>query len=280
MRILIDSGADVNLRSQDEGSTALHTASMAKRIDAVNYLLRVGVDIEGQDRDQNTALHITASNGFLPITKILRAAKANIFSRNHHGETPLYVAIRCGHVETVNYLLEESLASNLQPLFGFSLLDAAIKSEHREIVELVLEWLAKSEPETSEWRKSQAIFVSASTGKKEVLNLLLSNGLDVDGKNELNETPLQRAASSGDVHAVRLLLESGASIDLSGSKGTALCYAVSAGDAAIVSYLLSKGATVDLNAMRAAADKPTILSLLQWRNPVRAETETGRMQTS
>jgi ankyrin repeat protein len=270
MRILIDSGADVNLRSQHEGSTPLHTATAAKKIGAVNFLLRHGADVEGQDKERNTALHVAAANGFLPITKILRAAKADISVQNLDGETPLDVAVRCGHVSMVRYLLEESLASNLNPLFSSSLLETAIKSEHQEIVKLVLGSFPRSELGTSGWRKSQAIFAAACAGKKEVLHLLTSNGFDVDEKNELNETPLQTAASSGNVHAVQLLLASGASIDLASARGTALCYAASAGDAEIVSYLLSKGAVVDLNTMRAAADKPTILSLLQWRDPERS----------
>lgn len=270
MRILIDSGAHVNLRSLDEGSTPLHTATAAKRIDAVNFLLKEGADVH-KDRSGNTALHVAAANGFLPVTKILRAAKADIFSRNLNGETPLDVSVRYGHVEMVRYLLDESLASNLNPLFSSSLLETAIKNEHREIVRLVLDTLAKSNRETSAWRKSQAVFAAASGGKKDILNLLTSNGFNLDEENELNETPLQTAASMGDVHAVRLLLDAGAEINLATARGTALCYAASAGDAEIVSYLLTKGASVDLNTMRAAADKPTILSLLQWRDPARSE---------
>lgn len=270
MRILVDSGADVNLLSQDEGSTPLHTATAAKKIGAVDFLLKEGADVH-KDRDGNTALHVAAGNGFLPITKILRAAKADIFSQNLEAETPLDVAVRYGHVDTVRYLLDESLASNLNPLFSSSLLETAIKNGHREIVKLVLDTLARSNRETSAWRKSQAIFAAASAGKKDILHLLTSNGFSVDEENELNETPLQTAASIGNVHAVRLLLDAGANIDLATARGTALCYAASAGDAEIVSYLLTKGASVDLNTTRAAADKPTILSLLQWRDLARSE---------
>lgn len=270
MRILVDSGADVNLLSQDEGSTPLHTATAAKKIGAVNFLLKEGADVH-KDRDGNTALHVAAANGFLPITKILRAAKADIFSRNLEAETPLDVAVRYGHVDMVRYLLDESLTSNLNPLFSSSLLETAIKNEHREIVKLVLDTLARSNRETSAWRKSQVIFAAASAGKKDILHLLTSNGFNVDEENELNETPLQIAASMGNVHAVRILLDAGANINLATARGTALCYAASAGDAEIVSYLLTKGASVDLNTMRAAADKPTILSLLQWQDPARSE---------
>ncbi|KAE9973286.1 hypothetical protein EG327_009135 [Venturia inaequalis] len=270
MRILIDSGADVNLRSLDEGSTPLHTATAAQRIGVVNFLLKEGAEVH-KNRDGNTALHVAAANGFLPITKILRAAKADIFSRNLHGETPLDVAARCGHVDMVRYLLDESLASNLNPLFSSSLLETAIKHEHREIVKLALNTLARSSIEISAWRKSQAIFAAASAGQKDIMYLLTSNGFNVDEENELSETPLQTAASMGNVYAVRLLLEAGANIDLATARGTALCYAASVGDAEIVSYLLTKGASVDLNTMRAASDKPTILSLLQWRDPARSE---------
>lgn len=279
MRILIDSAADVNLRSMDEGSTPLHTATAAKRIGAVNFLLKEGADLH-KDRDGNTALHVAATSGFLPVTKILRAAKADIFSRNLNGETPLDSAVRCGHLDMVRYLLDESLASNLNPLFSSSLLETAIKNEHREIVKIVLDTLARSNRETSAWRKSQAIFAAASAGKKEILHLLTSNGFNIDEENELNETPLQTAASMGNVHAVRLLLDAGANLDLATARGTALCYAASAGDAEIVSYLLTKGASVDLNTMRAAADKPIIFSMLQWRDPARPEdVEKGTVDT-
>jgi ankyrin repeat protein len=271
MRVLLDSGADINLRSKHGGSTPLHTATAAKKVGAVSFLLRHGAEVNRQDAKRNTALHVAANNGSAPIATLLCEANADMSSRNLDGNTPLEAAIRRGHPNMVKYLLEKLSASRLNPVFDYSLLETAVKSEHREIVRLVLDFFPSSDVvnsmhETGVWRKSQAIFAAAYAGKQEILQLLVTNGFNVDDRNELGETPLQATASSGNVHAVRFLLESGADINLSSARGTALCYAASADNAEMVSYLLTKGAVVDLNSMRAAADKPKILGLLQWRN--------------
>ena len=55
--------------------------------------------------------------------------------------------------------------------------------------------------------------LTAASNNKEVVQLLLDNGGDVDAQDKDGEPPLHAAAQSGQKEAVQLLLDHGAEID-------------------------------------------------------------------
>ncbi len=63
------------------------------RIQAVEPLLDAGLDPKIPDDDGETALHIAASKGHLPVVKLLLKGGASAAARNHSGRTPLDLAL-------------------------------------------------------------------------------------------------------------------------------------------------------------------------------------------
>lgn len=77
----------------------------------------------------------------------------------------------------------------------------------------------------------------------DMVKLLLRNKARVDSRNQYGETALMLAAAAGSLEHVRLLVESGAKVNLSG--WNPLTYAAWRGRTEVARYLLAKGADID-----------------------------------
>ena len=98
-RILIDSGADVNI-ADINGKTALHwvvssslCAEELKRcIEFINVLINAGVNLDAQDIYGNTALFNAAETGNTEVIKALIRVGASVNTVNKEGKTALDIS--------------------------------------------------------------------------------------------------------------------------------------------------------------------------------------------
>jgi formylglycine-generating enzyme required for sulfatase activity len=102
------------------------------------------------------------------------------------------------------------------------------------------------------------LHIAVYHGKIEVAALLIQTGADVNAYNSSHETPLFYAASQGENAAAELLLQKGADVNARDNpKNTPLFYAVFRGKKEMVLLLLQKGA--DANAINHNGETP-----LRW----------------
>jgi len=93
----------------------------------------------------------------------------------------------------------------------------------------------------------QAIHRASAAGKVDVVRNLLGSGVNINAKDNGNETALYYAAGNGHDEVVKILLERGVALDESNDEGwTALHYAAERGQKTIVKLLLDGGANIDL----------------------------------
>lgn len=77
-------------------------------IDEVNHILAtndVDVDVDDEDYDQRTALHLAASNGHIDMVRhliLVQGAHVNVLDR--YGGTPMMDAVRHKHHDVVAFL--------------------------------------------------------------------------------------------------------------------------------------------------------------------------------
>ncbi|KAF8249444.1 ankyrin repeat protein, partial [Wilcoxina mikolae CBS 423.85] len=72
----------------------------------VSSLLLSGADVSAIDRNRQTTLHLTASQGHLEVVRLVLNADAEIDPRMNLGHTPLYLAARSGALDIVQLLVE------------------------------------------------------------------------------------------------------------------------------------------------------------------------------
>lgn len=93
--------------------------------------------------------------------------------------------------------------------------------------------------------KNPTLLHDACKGKsKELVELLIQKGYDVNRISSERETPLGIACANGDLTVAQLLLDNGASVNCESKKQSLVALACKSGNAELVKLLLSRGAKV------------------------------------
>jgi ankyrin repeat protein len=99
---LIDAGADVNARSDNDFSVLpIHSAVAGGHDDVVAVLIGAGADVNARQRHGWTPLHGAAQNGSPASVERLLAAGADRAARNDDGVTAADLARDAGHEEVL-----------------------------------------------------------------------------------------------------------------------------------------------------------------------------------
>ena len=98
-----------------------------------------GGDVNGEDKDGNSLLQVTATFGRSEIAEILIAAEADLDCKNKDGSTPLMTAAFLGEVEVVKLLVEAGADASLRSNDNTTALEAAELSwaEAKGIIEFL-----------------------------------------------------------------------------------------------------------------------------------------------
>ena len=101
---LVRLGADVNLQNKG-GSTALMFASQYGNLECIQELVRLGADVNLQNEDGYTALMVAPYSGKVECVQELVRLGADVNIQNENKYTALMVASQCGKVECVQELV-------------------------------------------------------------------------------------------------------------------------------------------------------------------------------
>ena len=137
-----------------------------------------------------------------------------------HFVTPLIIAARNGHLNSVKILLG----------YGADIEAQGTLKIGNEVIE-----------------GCTPLWAAASFGRLDVVRLLIEQNADVDGRTSTGSTPLRTAAFNGHLDVVRCLVESGADVNARTiTENTPLIVACYHGHLSVVIYLIDKGAFMDL----------------------------------
>jgi uncharacterized protein len=237
VQILLDHGAQINTQDKLRGTTALMWAAEQGHAAVVRLLLERGADFHIQSaaltppgrrglgfansnvifgasgrakpkvptKGGVTALLLAVREGSLDCVQALVAKGADVNQTAIDGSSPLLVAVQNGQYEIARLLLEHGADAKLANAKGWTPLYLAVKERNQE---------------------STAIPGPSTDGALECITALLDHGADPNTRiqadtevhqgmtalwlREAGATPLLRAALSGDLTVVKLLLAHGA----------------------------------------------------------------------
>jgi ankyrin repeat protein len=127
------------------GDTVLGLACREKNSEIVANLIENGANLDAVNKYGDTALHISAANGYLAgIEKFLAEddpVNASIDVQNFTGFTPLISALKNGEVKAALLLIQKGADISKKDRFGNSSLHYALQNGHIEVVASLLEKL-------------------------------------------------------------------------------------------------------------------------------------------
>jgi len=280
MRLLIERGADVDLRAED-GDTPLHKA-LRGLISEYKYSYWVyrsyrdhghelleyfGFDGLGESDDPDRAEDVEVLNDtrqeVTDIVQLLVDRGADVNAIGEYGDTPLHVAVRAGHRPAAELLLTKGADVNVQNR-GIS-----------------IRWRHKKET-----AGQTPLLLALRTNRVDIVNLLIAEGAETNVQDDAGESPLllafqraygrasvplrarygytlseaERTALTAALHdsrrdIIRRLLNRGANVNLKDKEGsTPLHYAARQPDEELADLLLANGA--DPNALDASGKTP------------------------
>jgi len=202
---LAEEGAEVDARDED-GSTLLHLAVAAGRVDTVNVLIDAGADLALTDAGGRTALHIAAALGDALVLDRLLEAGAPVDIVDHAGRTALHSAVLGGSLACTKALVDAGADVTIADANGRLPIDCVRAGDPEEIALLLV---------------GDGVHAAARNGDIDQLRrLLTSTPASVDRRNAEGNTPLLLACRACRVEAIEyLVIEQVAGVNIADDDG-------------------------------------------------------------
>ncbi|XP_067858576.1 poly [ADP-ribose] polymerase tankyrase-2 isoform X4 [Heptranchias perlo] len=266
---------NVNCHASDgRKSTPLHLAAGYNRVKIVQLLLQHGADVHAKDKGDLVPLHNACSYGHYEVTELLVKHGACVNAMDLWQFTPLHEAASKNRVEVCSLLLSygadptllnchSKSAIDLAPtpqlkerlayeFKGHALLQAAKEADvarvkkhlsfenvnfkhpqthetalhcaaaspypkRKQVVELLLRKGANVDEKTKDLLTP--LHVASEKAHNDIIEVLIKNETKVNALDSLGQTPLHRAAHCGHLHTCRLLLTSGSDTSIVSLQG-------------------------------------------------------------
>ncbi|CAB3409070.1 unnamed protein product [Caenorhabditis bovis] len=241
VKVLIERGAQI-WRTDNDERTVIYVGAKYNALNSVDYILshlreedalsksiasrkslrniesnQESGMVNQTDRDQNSPMHIVASNGYLEMMRLLYAHGAVITLVNEDEETALHRAAHSGQTSAVRQLIEwDKRLILMKDEMGNSALHLAAKMGHDITTRVLLEAGADREARNS--YQETPLIVAVEAGRLETTQQLISKGALVENPSD-SRTVLHVAAERGFDNIARFLIQVGVTLDRRDDRG-------------------------------------------------------------
>jgi len=202
------------------------------------------------------------------LEKVQAALKANpalLKARGDARKTPLHEATEAGRLPLVSYLVGQGADVNSEMRFKETPLHLAADSGLKAIAAFLLDHGARTD--SDHWEDAP-LHRAVVRGQKEIIVLLLDHGANINANDEYGDTPIESAATVGNLESYRLLIARGAKVDVGTNKNgfSILHSACVGGNIEMIKDLIDRGA--DVNAVGTNLDGATSSPLSISQGPL------------
>jgi len=232
VKVLIARGAKVETTERTLGQTALMWAASENHADAVRVLLEAGADVNKRSSALNfppfkwgvngmvstvlpkgswTPLMYAARQNAVEAARALVAGGADVNATDPDGATPLLIALANAHYDMADALLDLKADPNLADVSGQAPLYAAVE------MHTLAPMVGRPSPKLFGELEAPAIVTKllklGANPNAQLKRPALGRHHDLSGDASMGEgtTPLMRAARTGDVALMKILMANGAS---------------------------------------------------------------------
>ncbi|XP_065873299.1 protein ACCELERATED CELL DEATH 6-like isoform X2 [Euphorbia lathyris] len=190
------------------GNSLLHAAVSAGNEDVAAFVAQnFSSLIIHANRKGDTALHIAARCGMLSLVRILaRHDEGLLRMENVYGNTSLHEAVSNRHVSVVEYfLVEKHMEPNCNKNNeGWYPIDIAIKNDDMQMLGILLQKIRRQCANLQELQANPPAHIAIWEGRIELMAEKYKEFVQL--RDERGRTPLNWAATIGDINAVHILL--------------------------------------------------------------------------
>lgn len=248
VRTLIAAGANVNVLPNENDVPPLIYSLWEKKVDIITILLDAGADLDSRT---GAALNVSGEGGFRPLYWAAVSSSREVFnlilSRGDYGDT-IHMAACRGDLQRVKAFVQEGLGVDARDEGGCTPLHWAAYGDSSAVADYLIAEGGDINAKDNfgrvplMWAHGLAmvkLFVAKGAdlhamceqngltklheacigGDKDIVDLLLSQGEDVNQRARNGSTPLVLAAASGHVDVVEFLIAKGADVSVTGPEG-------------------------------------------------------------
>ena len=248
IKILLNAGADPNImvggdvNTTNRKGTVLITACQQRNMDVIKLLLNAGADPNLADSVGRAPIHHAIIGG-KDVLQVIIEHGADVNATNRNDETALTVACRVGNINAINVLLNTGADPNNADSAGRTPIHHAITGGcSKEVIQVLIDHGA--DVNARDIKNATALWNACSKGNDDVINVLLNAGADANPVEVGGHTCLHAAVMgrcSKDI--LQAVVDHGADVNAT-NKGnaSALSIACCYGDADAIKILLKAGA--------------------------------------
>jgi ankyrin repeat protein/L-ascorbate metabolism protein UlaG (beta-lactamase superfamily) len=234
----------IHQKDKESGATPLHVAAASGHLEIARFLLSKGASADAKNNRGETPFLLAIVNGRKEMTHFLIKEGIDIYGKSGDGGTYLQAACATSQIEIVEYLLSCGFDPNLPDMYnvphifmpiylnnpeiakifikygadtgavrfdGVSVAEAAIEFGETEILDLLVK--DHSDLKRKNPRSGRTLLhIAAVRGQKDIVELFLKRGAEIDAVDRLNKTPLDYAERFGHDDVVESLITHGALI--------------------------------------------------------------------
>jgi ankyrin repeat protein len=249
---LLKKGFDgINSVTNSNGLSALHLAASEGFVPIVQLLLDYGADAEVKTNQACNAirpLHYAVLNKRIAVIKLLLDRGADINARGLLNINPLNLAAGVDDTgDIIELLLSRGAKKDINSRFLTTQetpLHVAVQAGHVNAAKFLLDYGADTESPDKNGRT--ALYYAAGAGRLKIVDMLINYNSNVNNKDFKGQAVLHAAANEGHAEVVKSLLENKANIhDVISTGETALHLAACEGHISVIQILLERNADVN-----------------------------------